>query len=185
MNIYNKHSGIPVILFDGMSEQEAFDTEIETIKCLKDKGYKLANLTDGGEGTSGREVTEEYREKYRIMNTGKGNPNYGNKWSDEQRDHLSKVRKESKVAALGNNPRAHPVMCVETGKIYSCKQEAANDLGLKSMVSISHALYERRFVAKGFHFVDGETIQRLNTEEKRLQYLQQIEFEKVALYSDI
>ena len=118
------------------------------------------------------------------MNTGAGNPNYGNRWSDEQKEHLSTVRKELGLARYGNNPRALPVMCVETGKIYSCQQEAAEDLNLKNMASINHTLKERRFTAKGFHFVKGKDIELLSTEEKRKQYLREVEIEKVALRSN-
>lgn len=184
-NVYNKHHCHSEIIIDHLSEKEAFEKEIETIKQLKEKGFTLVNHTDGGEGSTGRIITEEYREKYRKMNSGEGNPNYGNKWSNEQKEHLSQVRKEKQLARYGNNPRALPVMCVETGKIYSCQQEATDDLGLKSMVSINHALKERRFTAKNMHFVSGEMIDLLNTPEKRNDYLREIEYEIVALHSNV
>lgn len=184
-NICAKHHCWPLIIFDEMTEEEAFSTEIEMIKCLRAKGYVLANMSDGGEGSRGRVITDEYREKYRKMCSGKNNPNYGHKWNDQQKEHLSQVRKQKKIAALGNNPRATSVMCVETGRIYSCQQEATMALGLKSMVSINHALKEKRFTARGLHFVSGVLIGQLNTEEKRCKYLREVEFEKVALHSNM
>lgn len=35
---------------------------------------------------------------------GKDNPNYGNKWNEEQKQHLSKLRKEKGLSAGENNP---------------------------------------------------------------------------------
>lgn len=183
--ICSKYQCFPLILFDHLLEQESFDLEVETIRCLREKGYQLANMCDGGQGSSGRVITDEYRAKYSEMNKGENNPNYGNRWTVQQKQHLSEVRKTNKIAALGNNPRALPVMCVETGKVYGCQQEATSELGLKSMVSINHALKERRFTAKGFHFVCGEMIDELDTPTKRQEYLREVEFEKVALHSNV
>lgn len=65
-------------------------------------------------------------------------------------------------------------MCVETGEIFSCQQAAVNKLGLKGIGSIHHALKEPRFVAAGFHFVQGDLIDALDSPDKRIQYLSQI-----------
>lgn len=51
--IYNKHGVEVEILFDNLTEKEAFLEEISVIAELKYFGYKLANKTNGGEGTSG------------------------------------------------------------------------------------------------------------------------------------
>ncbi len=45
------------------TEAEAFEHEKFLILCFKDLGAPLANLTDGGEGTSGWVATEEFRVK--------------------------------------------------------------------------------------------------------------------------
>lgn len=119
----------------------------------------MANHTDGGEGTSKQKVySDEYRETVRQRVTGANNPNYHNRWSDEQRRHLSKLRIENGIAKGGKNPRAKRVMCVESGQVFECQQDAASQLGLKSMASINHALKNSRYVASGFHFVEGESI---------------------------
>lgn len=41
------------IVASGLTEQEAFALEIERIKFWRDAGADLANMTDGGDGTSG------------------------------------------------------------------------------------------------------------------------------------
>lgn len=153
-----------------LEEQQAFDLEKAVIKELKSLGYKLANLTDGGEGCSGRIITDEYRHKYSVMNTGENNPNYGHKWTQEMKDHLSCLAKERNISK-GNNPKAHPVMCVETGCIYDCLQTPTEDLGLKSSSSIIVALKNPKKTARGFHWVDGSLINSLDTNEKRNSYL--------------
>lgn len=155
-----------------MNEENAFAKEIETIAAFREQGHVLANHTAGGEGKGKKaSVTDEFREKMRRMVTGANNPNYHHRWSEKQKKHLSDLRKANGMAKGGKNPRAKRVMCVETGKIYACQQDAADDLGLRSMASIHHALKNPHFVAKGLHFVQGDWIDQLDSVEKRQQYL--------------
>lgn len=44
---------VEVLVFPRDTEQEAFADEIKWIQVLRNAGYKLANLSDGGEGPSG------------------------------------------------------------------------------------------------------------------------------------
>ena len=143
---------------------------------LRALGFQLANLTAGGEGKKpSKERSEEYRERVRQAVQGENNPNYGHHWSPELRQHLSVLRRERGLSKLGNNPRAKRVMCVETGKIYDCQQEATDELGLKGMGSIYHALQKPHYVAAGFHFVEGDKIDELDTPEKRQAYLSSLQ----------
>lgn len=72
--IVNKHSYYVDILFHFDNELDAFEKERELISFYgrRDLGLgPLCNLTNGGEGESGRIVTEEAREKYRKINKGR------------------------------------------------------------------------------------------------------------------
>lgn len=53
------------------AEEEAFDHEVLLIDCFKELGHKLANLSSGGEGSSGLQHSEEFKQK--ISNLHKGN----------------------------------------------------------------------------------------------------------------
>lgn len=83
----------------------------------KDFGY---NLTEGGNGTRGYIPSREQREKQSSIlkgrRCGKDNPNYGNRWSDEQKMYLSKIKKEKSLGK--NNPRAISVICLTTKRIF-------------------------------------------------------------------
>lgn len=57
VRIVKKHGFYPVILYKNLSEQDAFDIEIKLIKEIGREN--LCNITDGGEGTSGRVCTEQ------------------------------------------------------------------------------------------------------------------------------
>lgn len=59
--VKNKYGIVVEILFDNLSEQDAFQVEIDTIKEFKYFGYPLVNTTDGGEGSSGLNFTDEQR----------------------------------------------------------------------------------------------------------------------------
>lgn len=47
----------------GLTEDDAFDLETETIKFYRECGHTLCNLTDGGEGVSGYKPTPEVSAK--------------------------------------------------------------------------------------------------------------------------
>jgi hypothetical protein len=88
------------ILAHWKTEAEALDHEMLLISCFKDMGYDLANLTDGGEGTSGYKHTPEQIEKNRLAKLGfipwnKGISS-GLKHSDEFKQRISQVHTGNK-----------------------------------------------------------------------------------------
>ena len=81
-----------VVLEDGLSHEESVEREIYFIKEFREKGHRLTNATDGGEGVLGQVVSLETRERLRQANL-------GNKLSPETRAKISdalKGRKQSK-----------------------------------------------------------------------------------------
>jgi hypothetical protein len=105
-NIVNK-SGYEIIVTDkNISWDDACELEKKYIKQYgrKDLGTGiLVNMTDGGEGSfghtmpqeskdiisranKGRKRTKEQKKHLSELLIGENNPNYGNKWSDEQKE---------------------------------------------------------------------------------------------------
>jgi hypothetical protein len=82
------------ILANWNTEAEAHSHEILLISCFKDMGYKLANLTNGGEGISGYKFSEESKEKIRIFHTGKA-------WC-KGRKHTEEEKRKIGVKSKGN-----------------------------------------------------------------------------------
>ena len=79
-NIVNKNNGIfeSKILFEGLSEDEALNKEIEIEKELKDKGYNLVNLAETGKsGPVGVPRTEEHKQSLSKATKGRISPNKG------------------------------------------------------------------------------------------------------------
>jgi hypothetical protein len=63
-HVVKKH-GTPLVEILGVwdTEEDALKHEIFLIACFKDLGYKLTNITDGGEGVSGLKWTEASKQK--------------------------------------------------------------------------------------------------------------------------
>jgi hypothetical protein len=111
------------ILAQWPTEAEAFEHERFLISCFKELGYKLCNLTDGGDGTSGYKQTEEHRQKNRENRLGKsaswnvgrkhseetkrkcGAANVGKPASEKQKQIASQLSKGNKHAAGNTNNR--------------------------------------------------------------------------------
>jgi len=60
-NIVNKHGFTPEILAYWNTLEEVNSHEKLLISCFKDMGYKLANKTDGGDGSTGHIQSPELR----------------------------------------------------------------------------------------------------------------------------
>jgi group I intron endonuclease len=81
----------------------------------------LTNLTKGGEKY---EVTEELREKFRLLNTGNKNPNFGKKASKETKDKLSTVHKGKSIG----NEQKNKVRNSLAGTKNECKPCMVNSI---------------------------------------------------------
>ena len=62
-SVSDKHGLIVEIVFENLSEEEAFQIEKDTILEFKYFGHPLVNLTNGGEGMSGYKQPEEQRKR--------------------------------------------------------------------------------------------------------------------------
>lgn len=89
---------IPKIKFrEAMSEIEAFDLEKALIAAIGREvhGGPLVNLTDGGDGESGRVISAEQRAKLRVARLGK--------------KHTLEARAKISAAGLGQKPTAEQI----------------------------------------------------------------------------
>lgn len=96
--------------------------------------------------------SDEFRNKISNLVKGENNPNYGHKWTQDQKDALSIKQSESGRYVGSKNPNSHPVMCVETGEVFSCVADACKKYGIKNQTSISAVLSGRVHTAYGFHW---------------------------------
>lgn len=62
-NTVSKHGFSAEIIGRWDSEPEAFEHEQFLISCFRDLGHKLVNQTAGGEGSSGRVASEQFRQR--------------------------------------------------------------------------------------------------------------------------
>lgn len=145
------------LLFDNLTEDEAKLLEKELIKYYKSFDKKFGyNLTEGGDGVSGRKLSEKQKEYIRKINSGKKlteeqkekirQANLGKHHSEQTKRKMSESHKGHKYS-LGTklseerkrqiserqkgskNQRARKVICLETLKIYDTITEAKIETG--------------------------------------------------------
>ena len=85
-NVVDKHGFNVDIVFEGLSEQEAFQIEKDTILEMKYFGCDLTNMTDGGEGSSGFKQSDEQIQKRTL-------PKIGVPLTEVHRQKISKAQK--------------------------------------------------------------------------------------------
>ena len=165
MRIANKHPIVCDIVIDNLTEEQAHGIECWLINELvfeygysinifnnrsNEKGCHLVNMTWGGEGTSGRKLSNESIEKIRQANLGKhlsektkeklrivsigkhkgeNNPYYGKHHTEEIRKKMS----ENHANVSGkNNPMAKSIICLTTKKIFYAIEDAKRFYQIKS-----------------------------------------------------
>lgn len=117
-NIVSKYGreNIAVEIILCKSEKEAFDLEKKKIKWAKENNFCIANLTDGGEGCSGRKPTKKQLE---VLEKGR---QVGKKGTKGPRPHLEAwIRSEAgkihlkKLAQIGkeNLHKERLLVCIE------------------------------------------------------------------------
>jgi hypothetical protein len=147
------------------TEEEALSHEVLLISCYRDMGYELANLTDGGEGTSGYKHTEEHRRKnseYRLgkpatWNIGRkhtaktkakcGAVNLGKKHTKEHNLKISSRLVGNSYAAGNTNNRKYRWIGthIESGKVIMFEgSEALNKAGFQHANIINCISGERK-----------------------------------------
>jgi hypothetical protein len=189
--MYESHNCDVEKIYENLTELEAFQKERETVKWYKENtNFRLTNQTEGGEGSSGWNPPQEYRDKQSKIHReqwqdeefrekmlairtdengpyksqefrekisqlvqGESNPNYGNYWTDEMKQHLSEVRKTNGLSANENNPKATRVICIETGEVFACIKFAMQKYHIKWEGSMTVALKHPVRTAGGQHWV--------------------------------
>ena len=161
------------ILFENLSSEEAFKTEILKIKEFRctDPNFGYNKSSGGESGYSGVKCSEETREKLRQYRGEKhhgfgkpiseqhkkriGDANRGKKNSLESRKHMSDAHKgqhnspESMKKCHDANKKK--IVCIENGMIFESLQEAANFAGV-SYTGISAVANGRAKKAGGFRW---------------------------------
>lgn len=138
----------------GLKHSEAFKKEAsrKSKERWKDPEFRKTAINIRLD-PNGPYQSKEFKEKISSLTKGKLNPNYNNHWSDSQREHLSKVRRELKIACRGKNPRAHPVICVETGEYFNCMKDAIEKYGIRDQTNILAAVDKPNRTAGKVHWI--------------------------------
>ncbi|ASA22561.1 hypothetical protein [Paenibacillus donghaensis] len=198
------------IIYDSLSEKDAFSKEKELIKFYRDNSdFRITNQTDGGDGVSGLHHSEasknniseksinrwndesyrsrqtqyrndpngayqskEFRLKLSEKTSGKNNGNFNNRWTKEQKNHLSMLRKQNELSKGKNNPKAKKVMCIETGEIFDYIGLAKEKYSVKHEASFTVAIDCKTRTCAGLHWVSikYENLEFFSNESNREKY---------------
>lgn len=132
-DMYSSHNCMVRKVYENLTEEEAFEKEIELIKYYKtNTNFRLTNQTDGGDGVSGWKPSQEFREKQSKISRAR--------WADEEfRDKMVQMRQDensvykseefrkkiSQIVSGKNNPNYHNYW-TEEQKMALSKQRKGN-----------------------------------------------------------
>ena len=124
---------------------------------------KISNLVKGENNPNygnkwSKEQKDNLSKKMKGRYEGSKNPNYNNKWTKEQKKHLSDIRKNPKYNNE-NHGMAKKVICMETYEIFNCIKFAKEKYPNSSMIS------SKRKVIRGYHLKEIEPNYILNKYE--------------------
>lgn len=136
------------ILANGLNQTEAGQLEQYYIQYYNTTNEQYGyNLTTGGE--QHYSFTPEVREKISQNMTGAKNHRYGTHKTEIEKQHMRQLFSGSK------NPAARQVQCLETGIVYGCARDAAEQIGKDRIAggkSISRCALGQRETAYGYHW---------------------------------
>lgn len=111
------------IVASGLTEEEAFNLEIDRIAFWRSSGADLVNMTSGGDGVSGYEFTESHIKKLSSAKIGK-------KLSDETKKKMS----ESRKGRIVSKETIEKIKKSNLGKKRSAEQNAENSARVKKLM---------------------------------------------------
>lgn len=151
-SVLNKYKGqIIVEITNCESEQAAFELEKIYVKQLRDQGYRLANMTDGGEGVCGFKMDKEIQQRVNAINRTKTRSTefkamVSAQWKGAKRGEQSAIHKERNAAAKrGNTFRRgakHTPESIERMRVAqrAVREKKAKEVLIKRLQEIEHAL---------------------------------------------
>lgn len=104
--IVSKYGYVVEMIEENLTEDQAFAKEIELIKLYKSQGFCEANFTDGGDGASGLNHSEEIKKRISEANKGQIPWNKGKTgvYSGESLKKMSEETKGEKNSQFGKTP---------------------------------------------------------------------------------
>lgn len=167
-NIVNSLPYEVEIVLGNLTEEQALAKEIEFIKLYRGLGYCEANLTGGGEGSSGRIVSQitknkiskskighlvsqETRLKMSKSLFGVNNPSYG-KFGKDHPASLNKCKYRKQVLNKKYPSKQIKVLCLNNSVTYSSITEASIQLNL-DLSSILKVIKGKWKHTKGYKFI--------------------------------
>lgn len=110
VNTYKKHGLIVELVFENLTEDEAFELEIDTIKEMRYHFEStMCNMTDGGEGVSGY--------KWEDMSKHPSKGNIGRKQTPEEIEYRASKLRGRKRDAETVNKNVKAIMAAKAGSI--------------------------------------------------------------------
>lgn len=141
-----------VVVKRGLTLEEATAMEKELISTYrtseKEYGY---NITEGGDGKFGCERTWF--------------PTLGKKMSDDTKQKirdraLERMQNPTYMQKMRNCQKTKPIICIETGEIFSCTGEAVERGYGTSQANISGCCHGRNKTSGGYHWMYVEDYER-------------------------
>lgn len=121
-NVVNKYGYTVDIIEKNLSEVEAYSKEIIWIAQLKAWNFKLCNFTIGGKGNTGLKFTNEQRNNLSKSKKGQIPWNKGKSMSEEQKKLLSKIHLERGTVPPNRKGSKMPKEAIEKISIASKNQ---------------------------------------------------------------
>lgn len=134
--------------FELLEECAESDLDDREIFWIDEKGSYLNgyNLTTGGNGTRGLQVSDEMRRKMSMARRGRKHSEQtiqrireGHINSERSIAHMKRIKETKRLRSVTDKEREHlqrltkkqckPVLCVETGVVYESAHEAARAIG--------------------------------------------------------
>ena len=186
--IVNKVECVVIIVDNNLTEKEAHATECMLIhKYIFEEGYGitmhhnckkgtpyLVNSTWGGEGCSGRILSQETKRKIGFKNSGRKHTyeeNENNRIKHIGKRHTQEAKEKIGKSSIGRNSgksnwKAKKVICVNTGEIFNTIKDASRKFNCWDTNIIACCKGKHKYVGNHLYFMYYEDYINKSLEEK-------------------
>ena len=169
---FNNHlfSSIEKYGFNNFDISKIYDIAFSKVELdIKEKLHiQLYQSTDNKHGYNNKEGGSNGKQnKETILKmSGKNNPMYGKKHTEETKNKISNSMKGKYSNSL--NPNSKIIICLNNGIVYNTAKDACSSLSIKNQSGVSNVLKGKRDSHNGYFFMYINDFYKLNLDEKKL-----------------
>ena len=127
--VANKHGFVVKVIDEKLSQDDAFALERYLIESYRSIGTGIVNVSDGGDGGTGKRHSDEWKAHIRermLVKNPMSNPIVREKQKQAVRDAVTTKEARQRASKSARKNRARTIICIDNGMVFHALIDATN-----------------------------------------------------------